>query len=48
MGLEVCVLEAQGDVYNDVPGAPTNLADTSGENTTDEDVVSPEVTEELN
>ena len=47
MGLEVCVLEAQDDVYDDVPGAPTNLVETSGKSTTDEDVLSREVTEEV-
>ena len=49
MGLEICVLEAQDDVYDEALGAPTNVAETSGENTTDdEDAVAPEVTEELN
>ena len=42
------MLEAQDDVYDETPGAPTNPAETSGENATDEDVVAPEVTEELN
>ena len=41
MGLEMCVLEALDDVFDEPPGTP-------GENETDEDVVSPEVTEELN
>ena len=48
MGQEICGLEAQDNVYDEAPGAPTNLAETSGENTADEDVVAPEVTEELN
>ena len=48
MGLDVCVLEAQDDVYDDSAGTPTNLAGMFGVNTTDEDVVAPEVTEELN
>ena len=34
--------------FNEHPETPTNLAGTPGENETDEDVVSPEVTEELN
>ena len=41
MGLEICVLEAQDDVYDETSGTPTNPAETSGEN-------APEVTEELN
>ena len=45
MGLEICVLEAQDDVYDETPGTSTNPAETSGENATDEDVVTPEVTE---
>ena len=48
MGLEICVQEALDDVFDEPPETPTNLAGTSGENETDEDVVSPEVTEELN
>ena len=48
MGLEICVLEALDDVFDEPPETPTNLAGTPGENETDEDVVSPEVTEELN
>ena len=48
MGLEICVLEAQDDVYDETPGTPTNLAETSGENVTDDDIVAPEVREELN
>ena len=48
MGLDVCVLEAQDDVYDEAAETPTNLAGVSGVNTTDEDVVGPEVTEELN
>ena len=48
MGLEICVLEALEDVFDESPEKPTNLAGTPGENETDEDVVSPEVTEELN
>ena len=48
MGLDVCVLEARDDVYDEAAGTPTNLAGMSGVNTTDEDVVAPEVTEELN
>ena len=47
-GLEICVLEALDDVFDEPPETPTNLAGTPGENETDEDVVSPEVTEELN
>ena len=43
--LEILVLEAQDDVCDDTPGTP---AETSGENATVEDVVAPEVTEELN
>ena len=48
MGLEICVLEAPDDVCDKTPGMPTNPAETSGENATDEeeDVVAPEVTEE--
>ena len=45
MGLEICVLEAQDDEATETP---TNLAETSGEDVTEEDVVAPEVTEELN
>ena len=45
-GLEICVLEAQGDIYDETLGTPTNSAETSGENATDDDVVAPEVTEE--
>ena len=48
MGLDICVLEAQDDVYDDAAGVPTNLAEMSGETTTDEDVLAPEVTVELN
>ena len=48
MGLEMCVLEALDDVFDEPPETLTNLAGTPGENQTDEDVVSPEVTEELN
>ena len=42
VGLEICVLEAQDEVY-DAPGTPTNPAETSGEKATDEDVVAPEL-----
>ena len=48
MALEICVLEALDDVFDETPETPTNLAGTPSENETDEDVVSPEVTEELN
>ena len=48
MGLEICVLEALDDVFDELPETLTNVAGTPGENETDEDVVSPEVTEELN
>ena len=48
MGLEKYVLEALDDVFDEPPETPTNLAGTLGENETNEDVVSPEVTEELN
>ena len=48
MGFKICVLEALDDVFSKHPEPPTNLASTPGENETDEDVVSPEVTEELN
>ena len=48
MRLEMYVMEAQDDVYHETPGTPTNPAETSGENATDEDVIAPEVTEELN
>ena len=48
MGLEICVLEALDDVFDEPPETLTNLAGTPGDNETDEDVVSPEVTEELN
>ena len=48
IGLEICVLEALDDVFDEHPEPPTNLAGTPGENETDEDVVSPEVTEFLN
>ena len=48
MGLEMCVLEAQVDVCDETLATPTHLAETSGENETDEDIVAPEVTEELN
>ena len=48
MCLEICVLVAQDDVYNEAPGAPTNVAETFDDNTTDdEDVVAPEMTKEL-
>ena len=47
-GLEICVLEALDDIFDEPPETPTTLAGTPGENETDEDVVSPEVTEELN
>ena len=47
MGLEMCVLEAQDEFYDETAGTSTNLAETSGENATDEDVVAPEVTGEL-
>ena len=39
MGLEICVLEAQDGVHDETP---TNLAETSGENATDDDIVEPE------
>ena len=42
------MLEAHDDVYDESLGTPTNPAQTPGENATDEDVVAPEVTEELN
>ena len=48
MDLEICVLGAQGDIHDETPGTLTNPAETSGENATDEDVVAPEVTEDLN
>ena len=48
MGLEIRVLEAQDDVYDETPGTPTNPAETSAENAADEDVVAPEVTKEVN
>ena len=48
MSLEICVLKALNEVFDEPPETPTNLAGTPGENETDEDVVSPEVTEELN
>ena len=48
MGLEKCVLEAQDNVNDWSPGTPTNRAESSFENATHEDVVAPEVTEELN
>ena len=48
IGLDVCVLEAQDDVYDEAAETLTNLARMSGVNTTDGDVVAPEVTEELN
>ena len=47
-GLDMCVLEAQDDVYDETLETPTNLAETTGENATDEDAAAPEVTEELN
>ena len=40
MGLEVCVLEAQDDVYDDATWKPTNVDETSGEFVTDEDATS--------
>ena len=40
--------EALDDVFDEPPETPTNLAGTPGENETDEDIVSPEVMEELN
>ena len=46
--LEMCVLKAQDNVYDETPGTPTNPAETAGEDAIDEDVVAPEVTEELN
>ena len=48
MGLEICVLEALDDVFDEPLETLTNVAGALGENETDEDVVSPEVTEELN
>ena len=48
MGLDVCVLEAQDDVYDEAAETPASLAGMSGLSTTDQDVVAPEVTEELN
>ena len=35
MGLEICVLEALDDVFDEPPETPTNLAGTPGENETD-------------
>ena len=46
--LEICVKEAQDDVYDETPSTLTNLAETSGENETDDGIVAPEVAEELN
>ena len=48
MCLDVRVLEAHDDVYDYAAGVPTNQAEISGETTTDEHVVAPEVTQELN
>ena len=48
MGLQICVLEAQDDVYFETPGTPTNPAETCNENASEEDIVSPDVTGELN
>ena len=45
MGLEICVLEALEDVFDEPPETPTNLAGAPGENETDEDVVLPVVME---
>ena len=47
VGLEICVLEAHDDVYDETSGTPTDPGEPSGENATDE-VEAPEVTEELN
>ena len=47
MGLELCVVETQDDVCDDATAEPTNLTQTSGENTMDEGAVSPEVAREL-
>ena len=48
IGLDVCVLEAPDDVYDEAAGITTNLTEMCGEYAADEDVAAPEVTEELN
>ena len=48
IGLDVCVLEAPDDVYDEAVGITTNLTEMCGECAADEDVAAPEVTEELN
>ena len=48
IGLDVCVLEAPDDVYDEAAGITTNLTETCGEYAADEDFAAPEVTEELN
>ena len=48
MGLDVCVLEAPDDGYNEAAGTTTNLTEKCGESATGEEVAAPGVTEEPN
>ena len=48
MGLDMCVLEAPVDTYDEAAGTMTNLTETCGENATGENVAAPEATEEPN
>ena len=47
MCLDVCLLEAPDDVYDEAAGTTTNVTEMCGEYATDEDVAAPEVTGEL-
>ena len=44
MGLDMCVLEAPDDDYDEAAGTTTNLTETCGESATGENVAAPEAT----
>ena len=48
MGLDMCVLEAQDDTYDEAAGTMTKLTETCGESATGENVAAPEATDEPN
>ena len=48
MGLDMCVLEARDDTYDEAAGTMTNLTETCGVSATGENVAAPEATDEPN
>ena len=48
MGLDMCVLEAPDDTYDEAAGTMTNLTEKCGESAAGENVAAPEATEEPN